>query len=188
MSYESGSASPDGHLSLYLRASQVLNFRGVQVSEDKALVKTFTIVIAALVAIAVVFYFVANMVTGDDEGGQSESEQARVEENIKPVGQVNVGSAPASSAAPAAAVAAGPRSGEQVYNSACVACHSVGVAGAPKVGDSAAWAPRAAKGIDALVVTATSGINAMPPKGTCADCSEEELKGSIEYMLQQSGQ
>ncbi|HHH44754.1 MAG TPA: cytochrome c5 family protein [Gammaproteobacteria bacterium] len=112
--------------------------------------------------------------------------QSKIEENIRPVGQVNVGSVPAaSSAAPAAAAA--PRSGEQVYNSACMACHGTGVAGAPKVGDKAAWGPRAAKGIDGLVASATSGLNAMPPKGTCADCSADELKGAIEHMLSQSG-
>ena len=170
---------------VYLRASRDSNCRGVQVSEDKALVKTFTVVIGVLVVVAIVFYFVADLVTEDmDTGQRDERWQAKVEENIRPVGQVNVGSAPAVAEAPAAAE---PRSGEQIYNSACLACHSSGVAGAPKTGDSAAWGPRAAKGIDALVATATSGINAMPPMGTCADCSQQELKSSIEYMLQQSG-
>jgi cytochrome c5 len=74
-----------------------------------------------------------------------------------------------------------------VYNASCLACHSTGVAGAPKVGDQASWAPRAAKGLDSLLATAVSGLNAMPPKGTCADCSDEELKAAIEYMLSQSG-
>ena len=143
-------------------------------------------VLAALVVLALVFYFVANFVTSDT--GEEEANarmQAKMEDNIKPVGQVNVGSAPA--AAGGAAAAAGPRSGDKVYNSACVACHSVGVAGAPKVGDNAAWAGRASKGVDGLLATAISGLNAMPPKGTCADCSDEELKAAIEYMLTQSG-
>jgi cytochrome c5 len=56
------------------------------------------------------------------------------------------------------------------------------------VGDSAAWGPRAAQGIDTLLTHATNGLNAMPPKGTCADCSGDELKNAIEYMLSQSGQ
>lgn len=163
--------------------------RGTQVSEDKALIKTFSVVIGVLVAIAIMFFFVAEMVTEEsDEGGRNERWQARIEENIKPVGQVNVGEAPAAEAAPVAATATGPRSGEQVYNTSCMSCHSTGVAGAPKVGDSAAWGARAAIGIDGLLAAATSGINAMPPKGTCADCSPEELKAAIEYMLQQSGQ
>ena len=82
---------------------------------------------------------------------------------------------------PAAAMA--ERSGEEVYNTNCSVCHAAGVAGAPKFGDAAAWAPRAEKGIDALLATAISGINAMPPKGTCMDCSDAELKSSIQYML-----
>ncbi|MGW8311273.1 MAG: c-type cytochrome [Thiogranum sp.] len=132
--------------------------------------------------------------------------QAQVEENIMPVGQVNVGSVPAAAgeAAPAAPAAEAPaaeapaaaepagaaagRSGEEVFNAHCVACHGTGVAGAPKVGDSAAWAPRAAQGIDPLLQHATNGLNAMPPKGTCMACSDAELKGAIEYMLSKSGQ
>ena len=154
--------------------------------EDKTFFRPFIGVLGALVVIAFVFYFIANIVTSDmDSGG--DRQRARIEGNIKPVGQVNVGSAPASGGATEAVAAAGPRSGDQVYNASCLACHSTGVAGAPKVGDQASWAPRAAKGLDSLLATAVSGLNAMPPKGTCADCSDEELKAAIEYMLSQSG-
>jgi len=153
--------------------------------EDKTFFRSMIGVLVALVVIAFVFYFIAGGVTSDlDPGG--EARQARIEENIKPVGQVNVGSAPVSSGV-TETVAAGPRTGEQVYNASCLACHSTGVAGAPKVGDQAAWAPRVAKGLDGLTATAVSGINAMPPKGTCADCSDQELKAAIEYILSQSG-
>ncbi len=82
---------------------------------------------------------------------------------------------------PAAAMA--ERSGEEIYNTKCSVCHASGVAGAPKFGDAAAWAPRAEKGMDALLATAITGIRAMPPKGTCMDCSDNELKVSIQYML-----
>jgi len=156
--------------------------------EDKAVVKTIFGVLGALVVIAVIFYFVADTVTSDMGASEEVNErmQAKVEENIRPVGKVNIGSAPADSGT-ATAAAAGPRSGEQVYNASCMACHASGVAGAPKLDDKAAWEPRAAKGIDGLLATAISGINAMPPKGTCADCSDDELKGAIEYMLSQTG-
>ena len=157
--------------------------------EDRVFFGNFVGVLAVLVVIAFIFFFLADLATdGLDETPESNArQQAKIEENIRPVGQVNVGSVPASaSAAPAAA--AGPRSGDAVYNASCVACHSTGVAGAPKVGDNAAWGVRAAKGLDALLTNATNGINAMPPKGTCAACSEEELKAAIEYILSQSGQ
>jgi cytochrome c5 len=155
--------------------------------EDKTFFRSMTGVLVALVLVAVVFYFIAGVVTEDLHPG-GDTRQARVEENIKAVGQVNVGSVPATATDGAAeAVAAGPRSGDQVYNASCLACHSTGVAGAPKLGDQAAWTARVAKGLDGLLATAVSGINAMPPKGTCADCSDEELKAAIEYMLSQSG-
>jgi predicted CxxxxCH...CXXCH cytochrome family protein len=75
-----------------------------------------------------------------------------------------------------------------VYNASCLACHTTGAAGAPKLGDSPAWGARAAKGMDTLLSNAINGINAMPPKGTCAACSDDELKAAIEYILSQSGQ
>lgn len=85
---------------------------------------------------------------------------------------------------PAAANA--ERTGEEVYKSKCFVCHASGIAGAPKLGDAAAWAPRIAKGADALLATATSGIAAMPPKGTCMDCTDAELAASIEHMISNS--
>jgi len=156
--------------------------------EDKAFMSTFIGVLAGLVVIAVLFYTVANIVTSEmvneDHDGRME---AKIEENIRPVGQVNVGSVPASASARVGAAAAAPRPGDEVYNSACAACHASGVAGAPKLGDQGAWSARAAKGVDGLLSSAINGLNAMPPKGTCANCSDEELKGAIEYMLSQSG-
>ncbi|WP_293268277.1 c-type cytochrome [Neptunomonas sp.] len=74
------------------------------------------------------------------------------------------------------------RTGEEVYKTKCFVCHDFGVAGAPKAGDTAAWASRVAKGADALLVTAKSGIAAMPPKGTCMDCTDAELTAAIEHM------
>lgn len=88
--------------------------------------------------------------------------------------------------AKAAAAATGPRSGADVYASSCAACHSTGAAGAPKLGDAAAWGPRAAKGLDALLANALNGINAMPPKGMCMDCSDDEIKDAVMHMVDNS--
>ena len=68
------------------------------------------------------------------------------------------------------------------YNKSCAVCHNAGAANAPKTGDAAAWEPRMAKGMDALVQTVNNGLNAMPPKGMCFDCSDEDYKALIEYM------
>ncbi|ANG61383.1 hypothetical protein A8C75_02145 [Marinobacterium aestuarii] len=75
------------------------------------------------------------------------------------------------------------RGGEEIYNTKCGVCHAAGIAGAPKLGNAEEWAPRAAKGVESLLASAKSGINAMPPMGTCMDCSDTELTAAIQYML-----
>ncbi|WP_255605696.1 MULTISPECIES: c-type cytochrome [Oceanospirillaceae] len=68
------------------------------------------------------------------------------------------------------------------YQQTCNACHSMGVAGAPKSFDKAAWEPRMAKGMDALITSVTNGLNAMPPRGLCMDCTADQYKQLINYM------
>ena len=68
------------------------------------------------------------------------------------------------------------------YDKSCKVCHATGAAGAPKTGDAAAWEPRLAKGMDTLVQSVTNGLNAMPPRGMCFDCSDADYKALIEYM------
>ena len=76
--------------------------------------------------------------------------------------------------------------GADIYNAKCMACHASGAAGAPKVGDAAAWAPRIATGMDAMVASVTNGKGAMPPKGACADCSAEDIAAAVEHMVSNS--
>lgn len=109
--------------------------------------------------------------------------------NTAPVGQVcKEGEACAAAAAsPAAGGAA--RSGEQVYNTACMSCHTTGAAGAPKLGDGAAWAPRLAERTkEGLYTSSIKGYKGMPPKGLCMNCSDDELHAAVDYMLEKSGQ
>jgi cytochrome c5 len=113
------------------------------------------------------------------------SERATAE-RIKAVGTVCVeGKECAGVAASAAASTAGgaARSGEQVYNANCAGCHGAGVMGAPKFADKGAWAPRIAKGKDTLYKHALGGFNAMPPKGMCMNCSDDEIKATVDYMI-----
>lgn len=72
------------------------------------------------------------------------------------------------------------------YNTKCAMCHATGAANAPKAGDKAAWETRlaAAGSVDALVASAVKGKNAMPPKGLCMDCTDEQLKEAVEFMIQ----
>jgi cytochrome c5 len=79
-----------------------------------------------------------------------------------------------------------PAAGEQIYQRNCLACHTTGAAGAPPLGDAAAWAPRIAQGMDTLMANATNGLNAMPPKGLCMTCSADELKSAVDYIINNS--
>lgn len=90
--------------------------------------------------------------------------------------------APAAAPAPAPAAAVAAGAGESLYKMACAACHVAGVAGAPKFGDKAAWAPRVGAGVDALTASVIKGKGAMPPKGGSA-ASDAEIKASVQYML-----
>jgi cytochrome c5 len=90
--------------------------------------------------------------------------------------------APAAAAAPASA-AADPK---KTYDGVCVACHAQSVAGSPKLGDKAAWAPRIKTGTDALVKSVVGGKGAMPPKGGNAALSDAEIRGVVEFMVSQS--
>lgn len=94
---------------------------------------------------------------------------------IQPVAKFEL----AKAAAPAAS---GPRDGATIYNTICGACHNTGAAGAPKIDDKAAWAPRIAQGKEALIKSVTNGKNAMPPKGG-ATLSDDEIKGVVDYVV-----
>jgi cytochrome c5 len=70
-----------------------------------------------------------------------------------------------------------------VYDQACVACHGQGVAGAPKFGDKAAWAPRIQTGMEALYTTSLKGKGAMPPKGGNTALADADIKAAVDYMV-----
>ena len=148
------------------------------------------VIIVIAVLVVVINSLVGSALKGDSNASMSDE---AIAERIAPVGELNTGepivpetaSAAGAAAAPVAA-AGGSRSGKEVYDSACFACHGTGAAGAPMLGDAAAWAPRADKGMDTLMNHAINGFNAMPPRGTCGSCSDDELKAAVEYMLENS--
>ena len=75
------------------------------------------------------------------------------------------------------------RTGEQVYKVGCAACHTTGAAGAPKTGVAAAWGARLDQGMETLVKHVAEGYNAMPARGLCADCSDQEIADAVSYMV-----
>jgi cytochrome c5 len=156
---------------------------------DRAFLKTFSGLLAALVALTVIIFVVAQMVSGT---GKVKTRVAQTDSDIvariKPVGELVVASAAtvANGVIPTAKAA----DGKATYDKACMACHAAGVAGAPKLADKAAWAPRIAQGNDTLYTHAIKGFTGkkgmMPPKGGNVSLADADVKAAVDYMVGQS--
>lgn len=119
----------------------------------------------------------ALLLTTVSVNASSDADKEALAKRLAPVGQVYVaGAAAASDAGPS-----GPRSGEKVYQTACFACHGTGALDAPKK-DDAAWKVRMEQGFDVMLKHAIEGIRNMPARGTCGDCSDDEIAAAIKFM------
>jgi len=107
-----------------------------------------------------------------------------ISERLAPVGKICVEGNECGSAA--AVVPSGPQSPEDIFTNSCNSCHGSGIMGAPKFGDAAEWTVRLAKGEDILIQNAIDGVNAMPPRGTCASCSDDDIAATVKYILENS--
>ena len=158
---------------------------GNLIKTPKQLIVVCVLALVIPVAIAVLG---AQLVTGQKHIDTTEAKTS-VEQRIRPVGAlVKFDGAPPPAAAPAAVttVALKAKSGEEVYNGACVACHGAGIAGAPKKGDKALWAPRIAQGLSTLYEHAIKGFKSMPAKGGQVALSDDEVKAAVDYQVAQS--
>jgi cytochrome c5 len=136
-------------------------------------------VVASFVVPVVVIIMLANFVdfggkTGAGSDGMSEEAIAK---RIQPVGSIVLKDA----SAPVVL-----KTGEQVYTAQCAACHATGAAGAPKLGDAAAWAPRIKTGYDALLTSALKGKGAMGAQGG-GEMSDLEIARAVVYIANQGG-
>ena len=131
----------------------------------------------ATIGVAVVLIAIIYPLTNRTFNSAADSAKGNDESDVRiqPVAKFEL----AKAEAPAAS---GPRDGATIYNSVCGACHNTGAAGAPKIDDKAAWAPRLAQGKDGLIKSVTNGKGAMPPKGG-ANLSDVEIKGVIDYVV-----
>jgi cytochrome c5 len=159
-------------------------------TKDSDFFKTMSLVLAALGVFFVVIIVAALAITGDDDSAKVSTDpriEAKTNALIKPVGEVNTDAAAAvSAAAPAPAAGGGAVDAAAEYQSKCFACHGTGAAGAPKLGDKAAWKDRIAAGNDALYNNAINGKGAMPPKGGHASLSDDAIKAIVDHMVSKS--
>jgi cytochrome c5 len=114
-------------------------------------------------------------------GAQTLDDEIR--ERLTPAGSVCVFGEECAAGLAVAGGASGPRDGETIYNTFCMACHATGVSEAPILGNAEQWEARVAKGVDALYSSSINGLNVMPPRGTCVDCTDEEMQDAVDFIL-----
>jgi len=149
------------------------------------------VVLAFVVPIALILAL-AGLVTSGLKG--ADGDEKTILERIHPVGRVEIGSGvPVAAPTPVAAASAAPDAkpdGKKVYDSACTACHTAGIAGAPKTGDKAAWAARIAQGNNTLYEHAIKGFQGkggvMPAKGGATQLSDAEVRAAVDFMVNAS--
>ena len=147
-------------------------------SHDK-LPKIFWVQLALAAIIGIIFLTTPSK-HSEDQSGAEDSKVAAVAKNLEPIGAVSTKDSNTSDSAKV-------RSGEEVYKASCMACHASGVANAPKPDDKAAWKPRVASGLDALMKTAIVGKGAMPARGGNPTVTDDEIKSAILYMTGKAG-
>jgi cytochrome c5 len=182
----------------------------VSAAHDKKFFDTFMLVLGILFAVTIGLYILSRTVsarTQEQHVLQDPLMKAAVSERIQPIRKLAVagqdnsalaqpsppGGTPAATGGEGGAGAGpstGDLSGQEVFAMACVACHGAGVAGAPKLGDAAAWAPRIAQGASVLQEHAIKGYQGkagfMPPKGGRVDLSDQSVINAVEHMVANS--
>jgi len=151
--------------------------------QDSIFFKNFSYLLGFLVILTIVLAVYASYkhdeLVVSDEMAKDRSEIANT---LAPVAQVNTGDVVlAVEEAPKLAFD-GSTDGKMIYDTVCMACHTSGLAGAPKL-EAADWTDRMALGIDGLTTSAINGKGAMPPRGGRADLSDEQVKATVEFML-----
>ena len=166
---------------------------------DAVFLKHFVMLIAFLVILAVGLMVLGGLIHATHPSPENPAKAKVTELRIAPVGAVYAGDtgraaiAAAEAAAKAAAASqvayGGTLEGKVIFGNLCHACHETGAGGSPKLTDKAHWAPRIALGLDTLVKHATEGYTGssgmMPPKGGNPALSDEQVKATVEWMIEQ---
>ncbi|MCC5868678.1 MAG: cytochrome c5 family protein [Gammaproteobacteria bacterium] len=165
--------------------------------QDRKFFDVFFMVLVILAGIAVGLFGLSRFVAAPVQTEWMQTDErlrAQVEERIRPIGRLVTDEAALEERGevmePAATVAT-TLTGPQVYNTACTSCHSAGIAGAPRTGDTAAWRERIAQGMDILYQHSIEGFlgeaGYMPPKGGRLDLSDEEIIAAVDFMIEEIG-
>jgi cytochrome c5 len=165
----------------------------VSAEHDRKFFDTFMLVLGILAALTIGLMILAGIISSNTAVKFQEEDplsQKETLERIAPVARVAVAGQDNSALAPPAAATAAAATelpGDQVYAQVCAACHAAGIAGAPKFGDKAAWAPRLAAGVDTLHKHALEGFQGkagyMPPKGGRTDLSDKSVMDAVDHIV-----
>ena len=133
-------------------------------------------------ALAMIFIGYKSLSSYSDDSSHSEMMVDKgVLERIKPIGEVRIDSS--TMVASTESTETAEQSGEEIYNGKCAGCHTSGIMGAPKYASLADWTSRIDLGLDKLTASAIAGKGGMPARGTCMDCSDNDIKVTVQYML-----
>lgn len=142
---------------------------------------------AIVVIVALTGFFpVAGCSSEKEDVKLSAAQEEAMSKRLAPEGELALASDVKTAPAGGGGGGGGSRTGEEIYNAKCLACHASGAAGAPKLGAVDDWKDRIAKGMDVLYDSAINGFQGMVARGLCNDCSDEELKASVDYMVEKS--
>lgn len=165
---------------------------------DRSFMRRFAIMIALLALCSLLLLLVASLTYHYGVNNPGPEKSAAATSRIAPAGAVFAGDTgraalaeAAAAEAPAEAAYGGTTDGKEVFDHLCASCHGTGIAGAPKVGDTADWAPRIAAGIDTLVHHAIEGYTGpdgfyMPPRGGNPALTDEQVENAVHWIVDQS--
>lgn len=160
-------------------------------NSDQSFFRTFSIVMGAVVLLAIALIFGARVVSslGGDSSELRPAQLTRVKARTEPAYSVNTDPNATTVASTGDSGGGGePMSGSEVYSNVCSACHASGVAGAPKTSDTSEWKKRLAEqGKDSLYKRSINGYKGMPAKGGNPDLSEEEMHNAVDHILAEAG-
>jgi len=157
---------------------------------DKEFYKIFSLVMILIIGLTILIAILSNVFATyslHPSEQYREEIQKRESQRTEPVANINLASNPTiKQVIPIAITTPSTLSGEEVYKTVCMSCHTSGVAGAPVIGKNNEWEQRIAKGIKLLYLNAINGIGVMPAKGGATNLSDDNIKAAVDYIISKS--